>query len=449
MTMMWSCPGCTYLHETEKEQQYLSCAVCGHKRPENATSVSSTTTASSKHVQPNQKRQGSLLQHFGDGGKPSVMKRHRVSSDQSHRFNVSPLESSQPSSIITPNRNILNVLKPQRASCFAPSARYRDNPKEEKDWKTIGNDRDIEKLCPMTLVRDVLPTNIASSLLEQLERDSVNWKQGKWITFGKEHIIPRRTATYNLVPLSESSQSTVTRDAGRVERSVSQDNEEDDEYMDEHRPISAELQQAAKYVTEHVQKHCPWAVTNQNKGWMPTFAFGNRYANGQDCVGWHSDHLTPLGPRPIIVGLTLGAGRRFEMRQQTNIEITNKKDTTCRHVSVFLPHNSLCIMWNDAQESWQHSVPRMSDDGILKHPKVGTVRISLTFREKRKIPGLGNCYCGRPTALRAKDGKYYLFCRPYGKDKHKTCGFWEPCPWAEAEAKRLMALEAFTTRNSR
>jgi len=234
-----------------------------------------------------------------------------------------------------------------------------------------------------------------------------------------------------------------------VERSVSQDNEEDDEYMDEHRPISAELQQAAKYVTEHVQKHCPWAVTNQNKGWMPTFAFGNRYANGQDCVGWHSDHLTPLGPRPIIVGLTLGAGRRFEMRQQTNIEITNKKDTTCRHVSVFLPHNSLCIMWNDAQESWQHSVPRMSDDGILKHPKVGTVRISLTFREKRKIPGLGNCYCGRPTALRAKDGKYYLFCRPYGKDKHKTCGFWEPCPWAEAEAKRLMALEAFTTRNSR
>ena len=257
----------------------------------------------------------------------------------------------------------------------------------------------------MTLVRDVLPPEVASKLLQQLELESVAWNRGNWILFGKEHIIPRTTATYNLMgkePVSNPPSFTYeaagdelnTDDPGKnhfPNNNVEDDQQqEDEEYADQPRPLSPELRQAALRVAQVVEEHCPWAVTRQNQGWEPTFAFANRYANGRDCVGWHSDHITPLGPRPIIVGLTLGACRRFELRQQQQQRQPNavepdsmnqgrkslNSNANCRHVSVPLPHNSLCIMWNDAQESWQHSVPRCSDDAIVKHPKVGLVRIS-------------------------------------------------------------------------
>ena len=314
----------------------------------------------------------------------------------------------------------------------------------------------------MTLVRDVLTSTVAAKLLRQLEEESETWHRGKWIVFGKEHLIPRKTAIYSL---AESSSTTTTATATHAEdqgstiyKNKSNDNyNEDDEYRDEQRPISPELREAARCVAEHVQKRCPWAAMNQNEGWEPSFAFANRYANGQDCVGWHSDHITPLGPRPVIAGLTLGACRRFDLRQQQHQQQNSKatakpsndaSTSKCRHVSIPLPHNSLCIMWNDAQESYQHSVPKCSDDTLFNHAKVGPVRISLTFRKKRNIPDLGNCYCGRPAGLKAKDGNYYIFCRPYGKDKHKTCHFWKPCAWAEEEAKHLKALEHSTKRSS-
>ena len=459
----WACLACTYRHESEKEQQFLRCAICAAKKPASNSNNGAGCTASPRRTESTEKpsgtpcqkshqmRQGNLLEHFG-GHPRADAKRRRTSSSSSS------IESKP--SLKTPSRSILDALKPQKASSFAPPVRYRDSPKDK--WRTIAKDDEIETLCPMTLVRDVLPSGVAAKLLDQLEEESATWNRGKWISFGKAHAIPRMTAPYNLAvnaaasnqPTERIHVNTLQNNIGDADDQAIQD-DEDDEYIDDQRPITPELREAARCVAEQVQRHCPWAAMNENQGWEPTFAFANRYANGQDCVGWHSDHITPLGPRPIIVGLTLGACRRFDLRQQvdsqngaSNSGAKNDGNYKCRHVSVPLPHNSLCIMWNDAQESWQHSVPRLSDDGILKHPKVGAVRISLTFRKKRSIPDQGNCYCGRPAGLKAKDGRYYLFCRPYGKDKQKTCHLWKPCPWAEAEAKRLVALETFARGNS-
>jgi hypothetical protein len=42
---------------------------------------------------------------------------------------------------------------------------------------------------------------------------------------------------------------------------------------------------------------------------------------------------------------------------------------------------------------------------------------------------------------------YYTFCRPYGKEKHKTCNFWKRCSWAEQEAQRLIQLEKAAKKN--
>merc|ERR1719460_1011479 len=101
-----------------------------------------------------------------------------------------------------------------------------------------------------------------------------------------------------------------------------------------------------------------------------------------------------------------------------------------------LPHNSALIMWDDAQESWHHAVPRCADASIARH-RGSLVRFSLTFRMARPLPPLGTCYCGQPAALKAKHGKYFLFCKPYGKDT--TCNFWQPCQWAEETAARMRA----------
>ena len=428
-------------------------------------------------AQRQKKRQATLLQHFASppaaagaaeeeaaaAGKERDPKRPRHSPKAKKKSRV-PWPPKEHINATESCRSILDALKPQKASSFVPPARYRDGPKDA--WHAIAKDEDIEKLCPMTLIRDVLPSAVAAKLLHQLEEESETWARGKWIVFGKEHQIPRKTASYYLTKSGSTTATatdTHTEDQGTAMHKNDKDynyneDDEDDEYRDEQRPISSELREAARCVAEHVQKHCPWAAMNQTEGWEPSFAFANRYANGQDNVGWHSDHITPLGPRPIIAGLTLGACRRFDLRQQPQQQKQNSKTTAkpssdagaskCRHLSIPLPHNSLCIMWNDAQEAYQHSVPKCSDDALLNHAKVGPVRISLTFRKKRNIPDLGNCYCGRPAALRAKDGNYYLFCRPYGKDKHKTCHFWKPCAWAEEEAKNLKAQERATKRSS-
>lgn len=124
-----------------------------------------------------------------------------------------------------------------------------------------------------------------------------------------------------------------------------------------------ELMEATEIVAKAVA-----AVRPSNGGassWVPTYALGNRYAPGADCVSWHADHLSELGPRPVIAGLTLGAARPFGMR---------RAEQPGESVSVVLPYNSLAIMVDDAQEEWEHAVPRVSDSTITAHSKTGRVR---------------------------------------------------------------------------
>ena len=183
-------------------------------------------------------------------------------------------------------------------------------------------------------------------------------------------------------------------------------------------------------------------------------------------MGAHSDFINQLGPRPIIVGLSLGAARRFDFH-----ETAPEGTTAGAAVRVVLPHNSALIMWDDAQECWTHSVPRCADSSIGRHPISGLERISLTFRMKRNdLPSLPNCFCGVPAALKGRGRgdavQYWLFCDPsralalprptdaVGRDdgrseiagEHdpvrtgKQCGFRQRFEWAEREAARLRAL---------
>lgn len=90
----------------------------------------------------------------------------------------------------------------------------------------------------------------------------------------------------------------------------------------------------------------------------------NLYRDGADGMGWHSDDEASLGPRPIIVSLSLGATRRFVLRHRRRRDLQT--------VGLALEHGSLLVMAGDLQRHWQHAVPKT-------RAAVGA-RVNLTFR---------------------------------------------------------------------
>ena len=89
----------------------------------------------------------------------------------------------------------------------------------------------------------------------------------------------------------------------------------------------------------------------------------NRYRDGSDAMGWHSDSEPELGPQPVIASLTLGATRRFLLKARV-------KDG--QRLALDLPHGSLLLMQGDTQRDYRHALPRTARP-------VGE-RINLTFR---------------------------------------------------------------------
>ena len=90
----------------------------------------------------------------------------------------------------------------------------------------------------------------------------------------------------------------------------------------------------------------------------------NYYRNGQDAMGWHSDDESELGAQPAIASLSLGAERRFLVREKTK---------NARSMGLPLAHGSLLLMQGDSQKRFQHALPRTS--------KPIGARINLTFRK--------------------------------------------------------------------
>ena len=88
----------------------------------------------------------------------------------------------------------------------------------------------------------------------------------------------------------------------------------------------------------------------------------NRYAGGDERMGWHSDDEPELGAAPLIAALSLGAERPLRFRW---------KDRSHEPFNVWLPHDSLLVMGAGVQHRLQHALlPR----------RLPGLRISLTFR---------------------------------------------------------------------
>lgn len=122
------------------------------------------------------------------------------------------------------------------------------------------------------------------------------------------------------------------------------------------------------------------ATTHQPKAWVPELdelrgeledatgarfnsCLANLYRNGLDSVAWHADDEAPLGERPTIASVSLGATRDFNIK---------RRDRGSGLATVPLGHGDLVVMRDESQLDWLHCVP--------KRPKVTDLRVNLTFR---------------------------------------------------------------------
>lgn len=99
--------------------------------------------------------------------------------------------------------------------------------------------------------------------------------------------------------------------------------------------------------------------------------FLNKYNDGSDHLGWHSDDSPEMDDsRPIVI-ISFGAARElwFRKRPSTDLLSTEANIVT----KLMLPPGSICIMPPGMQDTHQHRIPKsaIQDCGP---------RISLTFR---------------------------------------------------------------------
>lgn len=98
-------------------------------------------------------------------------------------------------------------------------------------------------------------------------------------------------------------------------------------------------------------------------------SFINRYRDGRDSMGWHSDDEPELGATPLIASLSLGAARRFLLR---------RRDDPAQKLEFLLGHGDLLLMRGHCQRDYQHALPKTA--------RVSGERINLTFRQIAAVP---------------------------------------------------------------
>ena len=179
----------------------------------------------------------------------------------------------------------------------------------------------------LLLIDDFLDSEEASQLLQQL-LDALPWRQDRITIFGREHPIPREQCWI-------AGESMTYRYSGQTLTPTL--------WPDWLRPYAERVSEATGEAFNSV--------------------LANRYRDGSDSMGWHSDDEPELGPEPIIASLSLGGERRFLFR--------HRRDSK-RTLSLDLPHNSLLIMPAGLQSQWQHQLP--------KTRKAVAPRVNLTFR---------------------------------------------------------------------
>lgn len=106
-----------------------------------------------------------------------------------------------------------------------------------------------------------------------------------------------------------------------------------------------------------------WSRVEAAAGARFNHAVVNRYRDGRDHMGLHTDKEPQLGDEPLIAALSLGVTRTFRLEWKYK----RKRKRTLK-----LPHGSLLLMGGTLQRHWRHAVPRA--------PGETGERLNVTFR---------------------------------------------------------------------
>ncbi|KAI0914921.1 hypothetical protein F4823DRAFT_570181 [Ustulina deusta] len=290
---------------------------------------------------------------------------------------------------------------------------------------------DIAEHTPCSIIHNFLPQEEANDLLREMLEESKSFKK---VTFKLFDNIVQSPHTSSFYVATEAEMNTQKHEyfyyGGRLE---------------DVRRLTPQLLRVRPKVQETVNKAIQTRIKTRKKlryqcpdEWTPNAAFVNCYNGPQESVGYHSDHLTYLGPRAVIGSLSLGVAREFRVRRvvpkDADDNLTEDGDAQGQ-ISIHLPHNSLLIMHAEMQEEWKHSIAPAQ--AIDPHPIAGNRRINITYRDYKPNfhPNLTpRCKCNLPAILRTvqrkKDnwGKYFWMCHRGNVPGKDNCSFFQ---WAD------------------
>ncbi|KAK4238867.1 alpha-ketoglutarate-dependent dioxygenase alkB 3 [Achaetomium macrosporum] len=292
---------------------------------------------------------------------------------------------------------------------------------------------DISEHTPCTIIHNFLPAEEADSLLRELLEESKSFEKFTFKLFDNVVSSPHTSGFYvgSYKELQEQKHEYVYNGMR----------------MTDVRTLTPQLERVKARVQEAVNKEIQERIRTHYGGtklkyqspepWTPNAAFVNCYNGPQENVGWHSDQLTYLGPRPVIGSLSLGVTREFRVRRIVPDDEPDKTSNPdlAGQIAIHLPHNSLLVMHADMQEEWKHSVSPAQ--AIDPHPVAGSRRINITYRHYRggfHPRNTPRCPCGVPAVLRVVTkkrenwGRYFWMCHAGNVPGKEACEFFR---WAE------------------
>lgn len=186
----------------------------------------------------------------------------------------------------------------------------------------------VEGLWPIGFVyeRGFVPAAEAQAAMDELSA-SIPWQQEEIMMYGNIVRVPRLTAWFG-----DAGADYIYSGVRNLPLTWT--------------PLLARLRDA-------VEKRCGVAFNS---------VLLNLYRDGSDSVAWHRDDESELGRDPTIASLSLGATRRFRLRNED----------ARRSMGWDMSAGSLLIMSGASQRDWEHCVSKTKR-------QVGP-RINLTFR---------------------------------------------------------------------
>lgn len=191
-------------------------------------------------------------------------------------------------------------------------------------------------------VKEFLTEAEADKLVDST-KNAKSWERTPITFFGKSVLQPRDTAFFGTKLYSYSDERRIPTG------------------WDEDPPASTALRELGARIERFLQLPEEWF----------NVILANRYHDGQDFMGWHSDNEKSLGDEPVIASISVGAERRFLIRRKASCVGDGEQREKIEYT---LAHGSLLVMRGKMQKTYHHALPKVAIS------KCNQMRLNFTYR---------------------------------------------------------------------